>query len=116
MFPFLFYVQVLFEPKQWDYLVDQFKQEFCRLYGMTLEPLLNIYLQAGLSALKTPYPWLLTTFLFLLLCVGEHYFFSLQIMLLLINLIVLKHAAAVMNSVCYLPLVVPFIWKPTLGV
>lgn len=48
--------QVLFEPKQWDYLVDQFKQEFCKLYGMTLEPLLNIYLQAGLSALKTPYP------------------------------------------------------------
>ncbi|KAL5569187.1 hypothetical protein UlMin_025762 [Ulmus minor] len=47
--------KVLFEPKQWDYLVDQFKQEFCKLYGMTLEPLLNIYLQAGLSALKTPY-------------------------------------------------------------
>ncbi|GKV28554.1 hypothetical protein SLEP1_g37588 [Rubroshorea leprosula] len=47
--------KVLFEPKQWDFLVDQFKQEFCRLYGMTLEPLLNIYLQAGLSALKTPY-------------------------------------------------------------
>ncbi|CAJ2631102.1 unnamed protein product [Trifolium pratense] len=46
---------VLFEAKQWDYLVDQFKQEFCKLYGMTLEPLLNIYLQAGLSALKTPY-------------------------------------------------------------
>lgn len=50
-------LQVLFEPKQWDYLVDQFKQEFCKLYGMTLEPLLNIYLQAGLSALKTPYPF-----------------------------------------------------------
>ncbi|GMP22829.1 hypothetical protein CsSME_00000667 [Camellia sinensis var. sinensis] len=47
--------KVLFESKQWDYLVDQFKQEFCRLYGMTLEPLLNIYLQAGLSALKTPF-------------------------------------------------------------
>ncbi|TYI86806.1 hypothetical protein E1A91_D04G091800v1 [Gossypium mustelinum] len=47
--------KVLFEPKQWDFLVDQFKQEFCRLYGMTLEPLLLIYLQAGLSALKTPY-------------------------------------------------------------
>ncbi|KAK9024833.1 hypothetical protein V6N11_064739 [Hibiscus sabdariffa] len=47
--------KVLFEPKQWDFLVDQFKQEFCRLYGMTVEPLLNIYLQAGLSALKTPY-------------------------------------------------------------
>lgn len=47
--------KVLFEAKQWDYLVDQFKQEFCKLYGMTLEPLLNIYLQAGLSALKTPY-------------------------------------------------------------
>ncbi|KAI3751412.1 hypothetical protein L2E82_22498 [Cichorium intybus] len=47
--------KVLFEPKQWDYLMEQFKQEFCRLYGMTLEPLLNIYLQAGLSALKTPF-------------------------------------------------------------
>ncbi|CAN0899123.1 Protein MAEA homolog [Linum grandiflorum] len=47
--------KVLFEPKQWDYLVEQFKQEFFKLYGMTLEPLLNIYLQAGLSALKTPY-------------------------------------------------------------
>ncbi|KAG6524835.1 hypothetical protein ZIOFF_014779 [Zingiber officinale] len=45
---------VLFEPTQWDYLVEQFKQEFCRLFGMTNEPLLNIYLQAGLTALKTP--------------------------------------------------------------
>ncbi|KAG7565750.1 CTLH C-terminal LisH motif [Arabidopsis suecica] len=48
--------KVLFEPQQWDVLVDQFKKEFCKLYGMTMEPLLNIYLQAGLSALKTPYP------------------------------------------------------------
>ncbi|KAG9160832.1 hypothetical protein Leryth_008652 [Lithospermum erythrorhizon] len=47
--------KVLFDSKQWDYLVEQFKQEFCKLYGMTLEPLLNIYLQAGLSALKTPF-------------------------------------------------------------
>ncbi|CAI9112826.1 OLC1v1013319C1 [Oldenlandia corymbosa var. corymbosa] len=28
--------KVLFEAKQWDFLVDQFKQEFCKLYGMTL--------------------------------------------------------------------------------
>lgn len=46
--------KVLFEPKQWDILVDRFIEEFCRLYSMTPEPLLNIYLQAGLSALKTP--------------------------------------------------------------
>ncbi|KAK3137436.1 hypothetical protein QOZ80_5BG0452220 [Eleusine coracana subsp. coracana] len=46
--------KVLFEQNQWDRLVDQFKQEFYKLYGMTLEPLLNIYLQAGLTALKTP--------------------------------------------------------------
>jgi macrophage erythroblast attacher len=52
----VFYSQVLFEQSQWDSLVDQFKQEFYKLYGMTLEPLLNIYLQAGLTALKTPYP------------------------------------------------------------
>ncbi|KAK8671660.1 hypothetical protein V6N13_038248 [Hibiscus sabdariffa] len=53
--PHFILVQVLFDPKQWDFLVGQFKQEFYRLYGMTVEPLLNIYLQAGLSALKTPY-------------------------------------------------------------
>ncbi|KAK9143013.1 hypothetical protein Syun_012413 [Stephania yunnanensis] len=47
--------RVFFEPQQWIYLVEQFKQEFYRLYGMTVEPLLNIYLQAGLSALKTPF-------------------------------------------------------------
>ncbi|ESQ44948.1 hypothetical protein EUTSA_v10010415mg [Eutrema salsugineum] len=47
--------KILFEIRQWDVLVHQFKQEFCKLYGMTMEPLLNIYLQAGLSALKTPY-------------------------------------------------------------
>lgn len=47
--------KVLFEAKQWDYLVDQFKQEFFKLHGMTVEPLLTIYLQAGLSALKTPF-------------------------------------------------------------
>lgn len=51
----LLYLQVLFEQNRWDHLVDQFKQEFYKLYGMTLEPLLNIYLQAGLTALKTPY-------------------------------------------------------------
>ncbi|KAM0825377.1 hypothetical protein ACQ4PT_069601 [Festuca glaucescens] len=47
--------KVLFEQNQWDSLVDQFKQEFYKLYGMTVEPLLNIYLQAGLTALKTPF-------------------------------------------------------------
>eukprot|EP00252_Welwitschia_mirabilis_P001752 TRINITY_DN1168_c0_g1_i1.p1 TRINITY_DN1168_c0_g1~~TRINITY_DN1168_c0_g1_i1.p1 ORF type:complete len:407 (+),score=91.08 TRINITY_DN1168_c0_g1_i1:252-1472(+) len=47
--------RTLFEPSQWDNLVAQFKQEFCKLYGMTVEPLLNIYLQAGLSVLKTPF-------------------------------------------------------------
>ncbi|KAJ4764788.1 Macrophage erythroblast attacher [Rhynchospora pubera] len=46
--------KVLFDACRWDYLVDEFKQEFCKMFGMTLEPLLQIYLQAGLSALKTP--------------------------------------------------------------
>jgi macrophage erythroblast attacher len=48
--------KILFEQDRWDFLVDMFKQDFCKLYGMTPEPLLNIYLQAGLTALKTPYP------------------------------------------------------------
>jgi hypothetical protein len=49
-------VQILFDAQQWNNLIQQFKQEFYKLYGMTLEPLLHIHLQAGLSALKTPYP------------------------------------------------------------
>ncbi|KAG2616584.1 protein MAEA homolog [Panicum virgatum] len=47
--------KILFEQDRWDFLVDMFKQDFCKLYGMTLEPLLNIYLQAGLTSLKTPF-------------------------------------------------------------
>lgn len=47
--------KMLFDTKQWDNLIQEFKQEFCKLYGMTSEPLLNIHLQAGLSALKTPF-------------------------------------------------------------
>uniref|UniRef100_A0A0D6QVT0 Macrophage erythroblast attacher n=1 Tax=Araucaria cunninghamii TaxID=56994 RepID=A0A0D6QVT0_ARACU len=47
--------KTLFHENQWEELVQLFKQEFCKLYGMTLQPLLNIYLQAGLTALKTPF-------------------------------------------------------------
>ncbi|OEL18697.1 Macrophage erythroblast attacher [Dichanthelium oligosanthes] len=47
--------KILFEQDRWDFLIDMFKQDFCKFYGMTLEPLLNIYLQAGLTALKTPF-------------------------------------------------------------
>lgn len=64
----MFILQILFDPKQWDCLVDNFKQEFCKLYGMTFEPLLTIYLQAGLSALKTPYPFQIFK------CKAKHYF------------------------------------------
>lgn len=51
-----FACQILFESKHRDFFVGQFKQEFCRLYGMIVELLLNLYLQAGLSPLKTPDP------------------------------------------------------------
>ncbi|XP_024383272.1 protein MAEA homolog [Physcomitrium patens] len=47
--------KILFDTQQWDNLTQEFKQEFYKLYGMTHEPLLNIHLQAGLSALKTPF-------------------------------------------------------------
>ncbi|MCO5587075.1 hypothetical protein L7F22_041021 [Adiantum nelumboides] len=47
--------KLLFDSKQWDELINHFKQEFCKLYGMTTESLLHIHLQAGLSALKTPF-------------------------------------------------------------
>ncbi|XP_051116447.1 protein MAEA homolog [Andrographis paniculata] len=45
--------KVLYQEDQWDLLIDNFKQEFYKLYNMTPMSLLEIYLQAGLSALKT---------------------------------------------------------------
>ncbi|CAF2058765.1 unnamed protein product [Brassica oleracea var. botrytis] len=49
--------KVLFELQPWDALVHQFKQEFCKLYGMTMESLLNIYLQAGFLYLDMTEIW-----------------------------------------------------------
>lgn len=64
------FMQVLFDVCRWDFLVEEFKQEFCKLFGMTLVPLLQIYLQAGLSALKTPYASSLLPFNMLCLFLG----------------------------------------------
>ncbi|GBG67735.1 hypothetical protein CBR_g863 [Chara braunii] len=47
--------KALFDENQWSNLIEQFKQEHFHLYGMTVQSLLNIHLQAGLSALKTPF-------------------------------------------------------------
>eukprot|EP00897_Mesotaenium_endlicherianum_P005361 jgi/Mesen1/4853/ME000244S04029 len=43
--------------RQWDALVQQFQEELYRMYGMTDASLLHIHLQAGLSALKTPFAY-----------------------------------------------------------
>jgi macrophage erythroblast attacher len=51
------WVQHLFAEMQWDDLVDTFHQDNHQLNNLTLESLLTIYLQAGLSVLKTPYPF-----------------------------------------------------------
>jgi len=49
-FPYM----VLFDPSQWDILINHFLQELYRLNSLTPTSLLQIHLQAGLSALKTP--------------------------------------------------------------
>eukprot|EP00898_Chlorokybus_atmophyticus_P008796 jgi/Chlat1/8918/Chrsp92S00691 len=45
----------LFDVLRWDVLVDSFQREHNRLHCLTPRPLLDIFLQAGLSALKTPF-------------------------------------------------------------
>lgn len=47
----------LLEPKRWDRLVEQFRQENYRLFQMASQSVFTVALQAGLSALKTPYPF-----------------------------------------------------------
>jgi len=45
--------QKLLSPERWEQLIEQFKNESYLAYGLTPESLLDIYLQAGLSSLKT---------------------------------------------------------------
>jgi len=49
-FPYM----VLFDVVQWDHLTELFLQELYRLNSLTPTSVLQIHLQAGLSALKTP--------------------------------------------------------------
>lgn len=49
-------VQKLFSPSRWDDLISMFRQENFSLYQLSSQSVLSVTLQAGLSALKTPYP------------------------------------------------------------
>ncbi|KAK7603012.1 hypothetical protein V9T40_003011 [Parthenolecanium corni] len=55
----------LLELKRWDRLVEQFRQENYRLFQMASQSVFTVALQAGLSALKTPYPFHIKTLIFL---------------------------------------------------
>ncbi|GIL58864.1 hypothetical protein Vafri_13831 [Volvox africanus] len=46
--------RTLFDESQWRTLADLFLRDMYRLHSLTPESLLNVHLQAGLSALKTP--------------------------------------------------------------
>lgn len=60
----------MFEETRWLRLIDQFRQENYNLYQLSSQSVFTVALQAGLSALKTPYPFLLTltVYLSLILC------------------------------------------------
>ncbi|KAK9501944.1 hypothetical protein O3M35_012572 [Rhynocoris fuscipes] len=46
----------LLEDERWGRLVEQFRQENYKLYQLASQSVFTVALQAGLSALKTPYP------------------------------------------------------------
>lgn len=48
---------VLFDISRWDDLIEQFRQENYRLFQLSSQSVFTVTLQAGLSALKTPYPF-----------------------------------------------------------
>lgn len=52
---FLPLLQRLFSPDRWEELVTQFQHDNYAIHSLTHAPLLDIYLQAGLSALKSSY-------------------------------------------------------------
>ncbi len=46
------------DEKRWDRLIEQFRHEYYRLFHMSNQSVFTVTLEAGLSALKTPYPLL----------------------------------------------------------
>ena len=55
------YTQELMDPDRWQQLVLQFRQDNFKLHQLSTNSVFYVVLQAGLSALKTPYPLLTYT-------------------------------------------------------
>jgi len=51
----------MFDEARWLCLIEQFRQENYNLYQLSSQSVFTVALQAGLSALKTPYPFLTST-------------------------------------------------------
>jgi hypothetical protein len=49
----------LLDDSRWNQLIEQFRNENYRLFQLSSQSVFTVALQAGLSALKTPYPFLL---------------------------------------------------------
>lgn len=49
--------KALLDESRWDTLIEQFRQENYRLFQLASHSVFTVALQAGLSALKTPYPF-----------------------------------------------------------
>lgn len=47
----------MFDENRWQRLIEQFRQENYNLYQLSSQSVFTVALQAGLSALKTPYPF-----------------------------------------------------------
>lgn len=47
----------MFDVARWQRLIEQFRQENYKLYQLSTQSVFTVALQAGLSALKTPYPF-----------------------------------------------------------
>ncbi|RZC34312.1 macrophage erythroblast attacher [Asbolus verrucosus] len=49
--------KALLDETRWDILIEEFRQENYRLFQLAEQSVFTVALQAGLSALKTPYPF-----------------------------------------------------------
>lgn len=51
----------LLDDSRWERLIEQFRQDNYRLFQLASQSVFTVALQAGLSALKTPYPFTIQT-------------------------------------------------------
>lgn len=87
---------------RWDTLIEQFRQENYRLFQLASQSVFTVALQAGLSALKTPYPFYANIYFYrILLFIFQTFEESDSDILVLVKKVGMKNSLKALVNFCY---------------